>query len=169
MRPKTATGAAPRSSEFLTKRWCGTKPVWNKPTQYPGRTHQGTSRERVKVRASTRQIVARGYEIGYLEHQADSPRVMLCDDRTLRVERSPQAFRKSYGLGYGSLPDRAMLALGTARLPERDLYTFRLKPKAQENLSAFLAKYLVAPQQRPREGFLRRHFWSTDDGKTFYS
>jgi hypothetical protein len=72
-----------------------------------------------------------GYGIGSLNISANGPKVILCSDRTLRNERTPLLYSKSYGMGYGRLPD--------ARHIPKDP---KIMSSTYRNIAGVLANYL---------------------------
>lgn len=83
------------------------RPVWRTPGKY-----QDQAKGKLLNTATTRQVGSwRGYHIANLRigDEAIPARVMLCDDGLLRCERVQPTFTKSYGEGFGEMPDGVLL------------------------------------------------------------
>jgi hypothetical protein len=86
------------------------RPLWRTPGKY-----QDQAMPSFVNSATTRKVGNwRGYHIANLQvgDEAIPTRVMLCDDGLLRCERTQPLFTKSYGEGFGQMPDGELRQVG---------------------------------------------------------
>lgn len=104
-------------------------PVWRKPTHYPPHPYSRALLHRKDWEGQGYRIgmgvlfphdfMGPGYQprINLVDLNRHKTAIMLCTDGLLRCHRVPAVFRKSYGYGYGRLPEGARIDIDGNNLP----------------------------------------------------
>jgi hypothetical protein len=97
----------PNAEEIQLRQHRLGRPIWRTPGKY-----QDQAMPSLVNSATTRKAGEwKGYHIANLQvgDEAMPARVMLCDDGLLRCERAQPLFTKSYGEGFGQMPDGTLI------------------------------------------------------------